>query len=88
MTRALEQARELGRSLAPRRGEWCVTVIVHRLGTRTGSQQPPHHRDITTQGRDEKRGSAPGVGRFGAESTAQELIDALDISRCGSGDQR
>jgi hypothetical protein len=37
MSRLLEQTRKFGRSLAPRGRERCVAVLIHGIGTRTGS---------------------------------------------------
>lgn len=88
MTRVLEELRKLGRPLTPSGGERCVPVRIRGIGTGTGSEQAPHHRQVAAQRRDEKRGSSLSVGLLSADSAAQQLIDALEIPRFGRRDQR
>lgn len=88
MSRLLEQTDEFGEPLTPRCGERCVAVLVHGVGTSTGSEQAPDHRHIAAPGRDKKCGSSPSVALLRAHSAAQKLIDAVEVPRFGCADQR
>jgi hypothetical protein len=66
--------------LTPRCGERCVPVLIHDIDTGSGSEQAPNHRQVTAQRGDEKRRASPSVSLFSADSAAQELLDAFEVS--------